>query len=135
MKRERRVREAPPEELPMTPMIDVVFQLLIYFIVTIKPIDVFAHLDVSRPAPESRQQNVVLPNLIRIEIFPNGYRMNDTPVGETDLDALIGRLAALNPNQTVLIMCAALSPHERLIKVLDLCAKNKMTNLSVISTN
>jgi len=35
MARTNRKRDMPGSELPMTPMIDVVFQLLIYFIVTI----------------------------------------------------------------------------------------------------
>ena len=48
--------EMPPAELPMTPMIDVVFQLLIYFIVTIQPVDVLANLDVFRPSPEAKQE-------------------------------------------------------------------------------
>ena len=48
----------------MTPMIDVVFQLLIYFIVTIKPIDVVTNLDVFRPAPDkSAPKDTRLPTL------------------------------------------------------------------------
>ena len=52
MARKRKGMDAPEGELEMTPMIDVVFQLLIYFIVTIKPVDVVTNLDVFRPAPE-----------------------------------------------------------------------------------
>ncbi|HIE11548.1 MAG TPA: hypothetical protein EYP62_08035, partial [Kiritimatiellae bacterium] len=39
-KRQRR-REATGQvgEIPMTPMIDIVFQLLVYFLVTLKPQD------------------------------------------------------------------------------------------------
>jgi len=49
-KRERAKGEAV--KLEMTPMIDVVFQLLIFFIVTLKQEDILSHLDVSRPAPD-----------------------------------------------------------------------------------
>ena len=52
MARARKRPDSPAAELEMTPMIDVVFQLLIYFIVTIKPIDVVTNLDVFRPAPD-----------------------------------------------------------------------------------
>ena len=54
MARKRKRPEPPPPELSMTPMVDVVFQLLIYFIVTIKPIDVITNLDVFRPAPDPK---------------------------------------------------------------------------------
>ena len=37
----------------MTPMIDVVFQLMIFFIVTIKQEDIFSKLNANRPAPNS----------------------------------------------------------------------------------
>ena len=122
--------------LPMTPMIDVVFQLLIYFIVTIKPIDVFAHLDVSRPSPEKKQDKMeVPPKLIRINIFYDGYAINDKPVDKTGMDQLLHKLAELDPKQTIMIMCSGASQHERLITVLDLCAKSGLTNLSVVSTN
>ena len=51
-KGERNMGEAA--KLEMTPMIDVVFQLLIFFIVTLKVEDIYSHLDVSRPAPDPK---------------------------------------------------------------------------------
>ena len=43
-----------PQENPaldMTPMIDVVFELIIFFVVTIKQEDLFSQLNANRPAP------------------------------------------------------------------------------------
>lgn len=135
MARERKRGFLPAADLPMTPMIDVVFQLLIYFLVTVQPRDVISHLDVFRPSPDPRQQEQVeKPKMIRIMIFPDGYTMNEKPVDFADLDRLLGRLAAIDTKQTVLINCTGASQHERLIKVLDLCAKYKLTNLSVVSS-
>ncbi|OQA26032.1 MAG: biopolymer transport protein ExbD [Verrucomicrobia bacterium ADurb.Bin345] len=135
MARKRRKSEAPAPELPMTPMIDVVFQLLIYFLVTIQPRDVLAHLDVFRPSPDQRQQEQQeKPKMIRILVFPDGYTINDRPVDVSELDRLLTRLAGIDRNQTILITCTAASQHERLVRVLDLCAKNRLVNLSVVST-
>jgi biopolymer transport protein ExbD len=128
--------EADEAEIPMTPMIDVVFQLLIYFVVTMKPVDVVAHLDVFRPSPDpSAEQPEEKPKLIRITIFADGYTINDRQVSEADLTNLVKKLAGFDPNQTIMIMCTALSPHKRLVKVLDLCSEAGLKNLSVISTN
>jgi biopolymer transport protein ExbD len=136
MPRKRRKSEMPPADLPMTPMIDVVFQLLIYFLVTIKPVNVIAHLDVFRPSQELTQEKPdTPPKMIRITIFPDGMTINDRPVQLDELDTLLGKLAALDTNQTILIMCTSLSYHEDLIRVLDLCAKSRLVNLSVVSTN
>lgn len=120
----------------MTPMIDVVFQLLIYFLVTMKPEDVTTHLEVLRPSPESRQQrSEVPPNLVKIQIFADGYTINDKPLGIDGLSDVLQKLASLDKEQTILIMASSLSQHERLVAVLDRCAEVGLNNLSVISTN
>jgi biopolymer transport protein ExbD len=126
----------PPADLPMTPMIDVVFQLLIYFLVTIHPVDVVANLDVFRPSPEAQKEKPdTPPKMIRITVFADAFLINDRPVDAQELDRLLSKLASIDKTQTILIMCTSLSPHERLITVLDLCAKSGLVNLSVVSTN
>lgn len=135
-KRKRTKRSMDAGEVQMTAMIDVVFQLLIYFIVTIQPVDVIAHLDVFRPSPESKQEKLTTPpKMIRIQIYSDGFTINDRAVGLKEMETLIARLAGIDTKQTIMIMAAALSKHEDLIRVLDLCAKHGLQNLSVISTN
>lgn len=133
----RRIRKSVESgEVQMTAMIDVVFQLLIYFVVTIKPVDVISHLDVYRPSPESKKEQLQTPpKMIRIQIYPDGFTINDRAVGVSEMDTLLARLASIDTKQTIMIMATALSRHEDLIKVLDLCAKSGLQNLSVISTN
>ena len=136
MARQRKKSEMPAADLPMTPMIDVVFQLLIYFLVTIKPVDVIAHLDVFRPSPEPSQEKPdTPPKMIKIVVFTDGFVINEKPVELPELDRLLTKLAGIDTKQTILIMVTADSPHEKLIQVLDLCAKAKLVNLSVVSTN
>ena len=134
MARKRKKPDSPAVELPMTPMIDVVFQLLIYFLVTIQPKDVIAHLDVFRPSPEKRQEQTDKPpKMIRVRIYPDVFTINDKPVDKKEMDRLLSKLASIDTSQTILIECTTASPHEKLIQVLDLCAKSGLTNLSVIS--
>jgi biopolymer transport protein ExbD len=118
-------------------MIDVVFQLLIYFLVTFEASDVMAHLDVFTPSPDSKppEEKPPTPNLIRIVVFPDGYTINDKQVSVESLDRLLNKLAAIDPTQTVMINATGLSPHFRLVEVLDLCAKSGLRNLSVVSRN
>lgn len=136
MARKRGPRTNDTGELNMTAMIDVVFQLLVYFIVTIKPVDVVAHLDVFRPSPEKKQEKLQTPpKMIRIQIYPDGFTINDRSVGLKEMETLIARLAGIDTKQTIMIMATALSRHEDLVRVLDLCSKHGLQNLSVISTN
>lgn len=121
-------------KLDMTPMIDCVFQLLIFFIVTLKPEDIIAHLDVNRPAPDAKAKSDETPeDLIQIMIFRDGYTINNRSVSLSSLQGVLGKLASLSLTQTILIKCAADSPHEKLVDVLDLCSLVGLKNLSVMS--
>jgi len=123
----------------MTPMIDVVFQLLIYFLVTFSTPDVLAHLEISRPAPDSsRTEPSTPPKMIRIDILAGGddeagYSLNNRVLSHSELDSILKRLAGFSQNQTVLVTCAGESEHERLIGVLDLCSQHGLSKISVMS--
>lgn len=134
MAKTRRSRKSQESlELPMTPMIDIVFQLLIYFILTLKPMDVAAHLDVFRPSKGAPPKDNIdkPPNLIRIEVFQGAVLLNGTAVDMTDLNRILGKLAEADREQTVMIMCARDSKHNDLVQVLDRCARVGLSNLSV----
>ena len=136
MARQRKKSEIHAGELNLTAMIDVAFQLLSFFIITVHPVDVMTHLDVFRPSAEKKQsQSQTPPKMIKIMIFPEGFSINDRPVELQDLDRLLTKLAGLDKTQTILIMCASQSPHGRLVDVLDLCAKSGLINLSVVSSS
>lgn len=135
MARKRKRKESPSMNLPLTAMIDVVFQLLIYLIVTAKPMAVFANLDVFQPSADSRTPSKKPPSVIKITVFPDGYQVGQKAVDLGGLDQLLGKMASLDKNQNILITCTAASPHAKLVQLLDLCTKNGMNNLSVVSTN
>ena len=135
-RRKRRRTSIVEAELSMTPMIDIVFQLLIYFILTFEPQDVMAHLDVFRPAPDAEaREDTPPPNVLRVVIYPDGFTVNDRQMRLPTIERTLGRLAAIDPDQTVLVMATAQSRHENLIEILDLCAKVGLRNLSVVSMN
>ena len=136
MASERKRPEMPGAELEMTPMIDVVFQLLIYFIVTIKPIDVITNLDVFRPAPDkTAKKDEPPPNPFRIGVYQDGYTVNDSPASPEALNISLAKMASIDAGQTIMITVSAFSEHGMLVKALDLCAKNGLRSLSVVSAS
>lgn len=134
-KRQRRFAGTDADvEVSMTPMIDVVFQLLIYFVVTFSAAEVLSFLDISRPAPDAAQDTQSPPaDMIRIAVMENGYAINGRDVGDDELKVLLERLAAVSTKQTVLVNCDDQSLHGRLVQVLDLCAANELTQIAVMS--
>ena len=126
-------------KLEMTPMIDVVFQLLIFFIVTLKQEDILSHLDVSRPAPDPNSKpEEQVEDLLTIEVGRNAWVLNGRPYaatakGRAALDRSLTRIASFSRGASVIVKCTADSPHSLLVQLLNICAREELTNISVFS--
>lgn len=141
MARERmRRRNEEETEVSMTPMIDVVFQLLIFFLVTIKPVDIMARLDVFRPALDQEERDEPPPRMVKIVVYGDVYTIGLTGTTRDDrivdlpaLEQLLASFAATNKRTTISISCTGDSAHGRLVRVLNLCARVGLENISVVS--
>lgn len=114
----------------MTPMIDCVFQLLIFFIIALKPEDIIAHLDVLRPTGGGPVIDI---HPITIMIARDAVTIDNKAVSMKALDAALAKLASMSTTQTVLIKCAGDSKHDKLISVLDMCSHAGLKQLSIMS--
>ena len=127
-------------QLDMTPMIDVVFELIIFFVVTIKQEDVFSRLNVNRPAPasasESSQDDVSVTIQIGRHVHgsANGVIVyNGKEVKRSELDGYLRDIARTSKKTPIIVKCEMTSPHKALVDVLDICYKNELFSVSVFS--
>jgi len=127
--RARRERDRASAELPMTPMIDIVFLLMVFFLVTIKPANVLSHLEFLRPSGVPGPSAAVL----RVAVDADGFALNGMPVDVEGLRAHLVRLGGLDRNQAVVLDCSPSAPHERLVAALNHCASAGLGRLSVVS--
>ena len=134
----RKPQENP--QLDMTPMIDVVFELIIFFVVTIKQEDLFTKLNCNRPAPdtgpskEEDSPNVTIEIGRRYDGSPQGVILyNKREVKRTELDAALRDIARTSTKTPVIVQCTGDSPHKALVDVLDICYHNKLFSVSVFS--
>ena len=127
----RKPQENP--QLDMTPMIDVVFELIIFFVVTIKQEDIYSKLNANRPAPNQASSSESNDTQIKIDIGYSGLIFNGRGVRMNELRSNLKQLSATSKNATVLIRCTMDSPHGRLVDVLDACNQYGMRNLSIFS--
>jgi biopolymer transport protein ExbD len=125
----RRDRSQASAELPMTPMIDIVFLLMVFFLVTFKPVDVLSHLEFLRPSGVPGPTAPVL----RVAIDVDGFALNGMPVDADGLRAHLRRLGELDRDQAVVLDCSPAAPHERLVAALNHCASAGLGRLSVVS--
>ena len=132
MTRKNKRKATDEVKLEMTPMIDVVFQLLIFFIVTLKQEDILSQLDVMRPMGESVPvETRVEP--ITITVSAEGFIFLGQAVTERGLSDNLSRQIKYNKDTTVIIKCTADSPHSLLVRALDICKRNGINSIAVFS--
>ncbi len=120
-------------EVPMSSMIDVVFLLLIYFIVTYKEELPEAHLQVNLPSPSQTQSTEPPQPPLEIEIHPRQFYFRSMPLSPETIRNALASLAASDPDITVVIKTNVAAPMKNLIKILDICKAVNLKNLNVMT--
>ncbi len=122
-------------EMELAPMIDVVFLLLIFFIVTWNSAQQERNVDVSVPAAEEgadkdRQVGEIIVNVDKEGIIVvNGVRVTE--------DDLLGRLhdiAEAYPDQAVILRGDSKASFQHIINILDVCKKANIWNIAFATT-
>ncbi len=119
-------------EVPMASMIDVVFLLLIYFIVTHKEELSEAHLAVNLPSGGSTQEAPDA-RLLEITVRPGVIAVRGKTMTEDQLRETLTRFGETDPDQTVLIKVDSKASTGQLVTVLDICKAANLTELNVVS--
>lgn len=127
-------------ELQIAPLIDVVFLLLIYFMVTASLIKKEADLSFLLPAKVETDEIVMLPIEVIIEVSELGdILMEGMEFGQEsqNLDDLIGQLVSLKEAADssgsefiVNILPEDRALHGRIVQVMDACAAAQVKNMS-----
>lgn len=124
-------------ELDMTPMIDVVFQLIIFFVVTLKMTN-----DVNKDIVlEDGKNGVTLtpdnmpPTTLEIEVDRRGrISIHNATLNEASLrDILRARVNKHGNEFPVLIRGDRRTQHEKVRKVMDICTSSGIWKLSFVA--
>ncbi|MEM7790743.1 MAG: biopolymer transporter ExbD [Verrucomicrobiota bacterium] len=130
------------DKVDITPMIDVVFLLLIYFMFL--PLQQEADIGIRLPSNTPPAEDLELPSEHIVEIFPNGLvLLNGAPtdgIDSREMNSLASTLTRLRMSSdragidtVVKIQADPDSPHRRSIDVLNACAKADITKVSFAS--
>ena len=120
-----------PVGFQLAPMIDVVFLLLCFFVTSQIFTQWEAEIDVTLPTASKATIEPRLPGEIILNVLKdgttivNGRRLNDVELGD-----LMNRLVQLFPGQPVLLRADRQTPYEHVIRVLDLCRRADIWNIS-----
>lgn len=117
--------------VPLTPMMDVVFLLLCFFVTS----QIFAQweteIDVTLPTAETGEVPQRLPGEVIVNVLPDGRAVvNGQELDDAALLAMMSRLVELFPGQPVLLRADKATPYEHVVRVLDLCRQSDIWNIS-----
>jgi biopolymer transport protein ExbD len=120
-------------DVNLTPLIDVVFLLLIFFMVSTS-FDRYAYLKVQLPeASNKTQQNTGAPLVISIDA-KGKYFVNQRQVVNTSLDTLkaaIKQTLGDRKDVTVLLRADANTPHQAVVRAMDASAQLGLVRISI----
>lgn len=129
----KKSRSTETVEVPMSSMIDVVFLLLIYFIVTQKDEISEAHLAVNLPSPNAAQQTDVKPKLLELEVYPGKVLLQGVQKPLAQIRETLAYLAKLDSEQTVIVKTSVMAKTSELVQILDLCKGVGLDKLNVVT--
>jgi biopolymer transport protein ExbD len=134
-----RFRDKFRQDLPgfqIAPMVDVIFNLLCFFLVG----QIFStwetELDVKVPTAQTGQVSDRLPGEIIINIKADGtVIVNRRTLDEAGLRALLGKIVIMYPGQPVTIRADKGTAYGHVIKVLDMCRQSDIWNIAFATTS
>jgi biopolymer transport protein ExbD len=129
MRKRRRGAESDESEVNLTPMLDVVFIMLIFFIVTASFVKE-SGIDISRPAAATAVRKE-RGNILVAITAKNTIWIDRRQVDPRALRANIERLRAENPQGAVVIQADRDSKNHLLVDVMDAARLAGVTNVSI----
>lgn len=141
-----RRQDAQVVEMQMGPMIDIVFLLLVFFMVTAKPVQPETDVGLQLPGTIAQEDVINLPNEVKIEIRSDEtVIVNDASIGApgdralSELRKLLVRFressAANNLQPLVTIHAQDGARHQRVIDVMDSCAESGIHGVTFAPTD
>jgi biopolymer transport protein ExbD len=136
-----RRKDTQTVEMQMGPMIDMVFLLLVFFMVTAKPIKQESDIDIGLPGTVAQEESVDIPDEQKIVIEPSGQVvLNELPVdtpASRDLPTLLRTLTrfkesadANRSDALITIDADDDAVHQRIVDVLNVVAQAGITGVT-----
>ena len=127
----RSIHRPEVPSIQLAPMIDVVFLLLIFFLVTWSYARFDTELDISVPkADESKDPKRRIGELM-INVRADGtVIVNAAPMDDEELLAALGAVAELRPDQSIILRGDENAAYKHIARVLNICHKVKIYNVA-----
>jgi biopolymer transport protein ExbD len=120
-------------DVNLTPLIDVVFLLLIFFMVS----TTFIYSDALKiQLPKAKGENAEIKDNINIVVTSNGeISINGDVISKAGLESKLRSLKEQNPEATVILQADKSSTHGDVVFVMDYCKRVGFDKLAIATEN
>ena len=119
-------------EVSMSPLIDCVFLLLIFFIVSTMTKKQNKDIDISLPVSSSAEKLIPSNQELVIGVDQEKYIFFEgEPVSLNGLHAELREIGVLEPDRRIRLDADEKTPLGRVVEILDLCQFNNLTNVGI----
>ncbi|HLQ85486.1 MAG TPA: biopolymer transporter ExbD [Salinisphaeraceae bacterium] len=127
-----RIARRQPEEPPinLTPLIDVVFLLLIFFMVSTQFV-AESSLSLALPQAASAEQDAAPAFLEVVVDAKNQYHIADEPIAAADLAAAMAAWQQRHAEHVLLLRADRKATHGAVVRVLDAAASREFTTVDI----
>ena len=119
-------------EVQMTSLLDCVFLLLIFFLVSSQLKKVEKELPITLPEANLTHSVKATPDLITVSVDANGQLfVNSKPVGASGLRSALRDAAKENPDRRIRVNGDVFAPFRSIVQVLDTCQGEGLTVVGI----
>jgi biopolymer transport protein ExbD len=116
-------------------LIDILFICLSFFMAMFLHFNFESELNISVPQAATSMEPKSTPEEIVINILRDGVIVvNQKRVGLDELGNLLQKTAELYPAQAIVLRADQKTYHQHVVRVLDVCARSKIWNISFATT-
>ena len=130
LKKTSRRAQSTMHELNITPLLDLVFVLLVIFIITTP--QMMNNLEMTLPSPKPRPPNNEKPKINKINVAADGQiTLNDHNVTVPELKTGLQQLKAADPDLKVVVKGADEADYQNMVSVLDTLQQLDITKVGL----
>jgi biopolymer transport protein ExbD len=134
LKKTSKRAQSTMHELNITPLLDLVFVLLVIFIITTP--QMMNNLEMTLPSPKPPPPTKEKPKINKINVAADGQiTLNDHNVTVTELKTGLQQLKAADPDLKVVVKGADEADYQNMVSVLDTLQQLDITKVGLATEN
>ena len=127
-----RYDEEEKPEVQLTSMLDCIFLMLIFFLVSSQLKKIEKELPMELPVSDAARDVKAAPDLVTVSVTAKGdVYVNSKPVGPAGLRSALQASAAEKPDRRIRIAGDVYAPFRAIVQVLDACQQEKLTVVGI----